>query len=108
MFLVGWLRLSAVGALLIGGLAAHNVAAKSNTLRLAVPFFAPPAGDSLRQAGQILPELLAMGLSRLPRFQLVEREKAQIVWNEFNLRSFVDMNPRSAQSGKIGRVESRF
>ncbi len=60
--------------------------AESNTLRLAVgPFFAPVGNDSLHQASQVLPELVVAELSRLPRYQLVEREKVQAVWNEMNL-----------------------
>src|SRR5438067_8636554 len=62
--------------------------AESNVIRLAIgPFLAPPANNDMRQASQILPELLVGELSRVPRFQLVEREKAQTVWNELNLNA---------------------
>jgi TolB-like protein len=49
------------------------------------PFFAPVGNDALRQASQALPELLVAELSHMPRFQLVEREKVQSVWSEYNL-----------------------
>ena len=62
--------------------------ADSSVIRLAVgPFLAPPANNDMRQASQILPELLLAELSRLPRFQVVERDKAQTVWNELNLNA---------------------
>jgi TolB-like protein len=75
----------------------------SNTLRLAVgPFFAPVGSDSLRQASQVLPELLVADLSHMSRFQLVEREKIQAVWSELNL-SASGLVERDTVA-KLGRV----
>lgn len=55
-------------------------------LRVAVgPFFAPVGNEQLRQASQILPELLMTELSHSSSFELVEREKANSVWSEYNL-----------------------
>src|SRR5438309_864779 len=73
-------------ALALVSCAASLCGAESNVVRLAVgPFFAPAGNDGLRQASRVLPELLAADLSGTPRFQLVEREKVQAVWNELNL-----------------------
>jgi TolB-like protein len=63
-------------------------AAESNAPRVAVgPFFAPVGNDRLRQASQVLPELLVAELSDNLRFQLVERDKVQAVWSELNLNA---------------------
>ncbi|HMP83883.1 MAG TPA: CsgG/HfaB family protein [Verrucomicrobiota bacterium] len=71
-------------ALLSGVVVSHG--AESNALRIAIgPFIAPPGNNELRQAGQILPELLVAELSHLARFQLVERQKAESVWREHNV-----------------------
>jgi hypothetical protein len=60
--------------------------AETKAVRVAIgPFSAPPLDDELRQAGQLIPELLASDLSHSSRFQLVEREKIEAVWNELNL-----------------------
>jgi|GEM_PF-4582471 TolB-like protein len=61
-------------------------AAEAQVTRLAIgPFFAPVASEKLQQAGKFLPELLVAELSHQSRFQLVEREKVQAVWNELHL-----------------------
>ena len=81
-------RQNLLAALVILAVVPASFAANSNVLRMAVgPFFAPVANDALRQASQALPELLTAQLSHMPRFQLVEREKAQSVWNEYNLNA---------------------
>jgi TolB-like protein len=60
--------------------------AQPQPVRLAIgPFFGPAANDELRQAAQLIPELLAADLSHVTRYQLVEREKIQTVWNEMHL-----------------------
>src|SRR5260221_576332 len=77
--------------------------AESNVVRLAVgPFFAPAGNNSLRQASQVLPELLVAELSGAPRFQLVEREKVRAVWSELNL-SASGLVARDTVA-KLGRV----
>lgn len=67
---------------------ASGVAAESKPIRLAVaPFFAPVGNPSLVEASTALPELLMATLSRQQRFQLVERDKVQLVWGELHLNT---------------------
>jgi len=80
------LRTAVLLTFITGSFANQMGAAESNPIRLAVgPFFAPPANESLRQASQIIPELLTVDLSGLARFQLVERQKIQTVSSELRL-----------------------
>jgi TolB-like protein len=66
----------------------QSAAAESKAIRLAVgPFFAPVSEEGLRQASQAMPELLMAELSHQARFQLVEREKVEAIWNEMKLTS---------------------
>jgi hypothetical protein len=61
-------------------------AAEQANLRVAIgPFFAPALNDRLQQTSKLLPELLMADLSHQARFQLVERDKVQSLWNEMNL-----------------------
>jgi TolB-like protein len=73
------------------------------TIRLAVgPFFAPAANDELQKVGKVLPEMLSAELSHASRFRLVEREKVQALWTEFNL-SAAGLVARDRVT-KLGRV----
>jgi len=88
--------LSLILGLLVGcsGMAG---AGETNTIRLAVgPFFAPPGDTALERAASQLSDLLAALLPQANRFQLVERDKVQGIWDEMNLAQAGLASPNNA------------
>jgi len=80
-------------------------AAETNSIRLAIgPFFAPAGNMSLEKAASELPDLLTASLSQQNRFQLVEREKVNAIWNEMHLAEAGLMSADTV--GKLGRILS--
>jgi hypothetical protein len=79
--------------------------AETNSVRLAIgPFFAPPGNQPLEKAASELPDLLTASLSQQNRFQLVEREKVNAIWNEMHL---AEAGLTSADTvGRLGRILS--
>jgi hypothetical protein len=79
--------------------------AETNSVRLAIgPFFAPAGNTPLEKAASELPDLLTASLSQQNRFQLVEREKVNAIWNELHL---AEAGLTSADTvGKLGRILS--
>src|SRR4051812_43517891 len=60
--------------------------AEPSPLRVAVTPFSVPVGyKSLGEASKVLPDLLAVELSKMARFELIEREKVQAICKELNL-----------------------
>ena len=97
------LRLLVLSALVFSGASAG--AAETNSVRLAIgPFFAPAGNTPLEKAASELPDLLTASLSQQNRFQLVEREKVNAIWNEMHL---AEAGLTSADTvGKLGRILS--
>jgi TolB-like protein len=92
-----------LGALTL--LAIHAGAAETNSVRIAIgPFFAPAGNAALGNAAAALPDLLMVSLSQENRFQLVEREKVNAIWNEMHL---AEAGLTSADTvGKLGKILS--
>src|SRR5947209_1922812 len=77
-----------LGCALIAFATSISGGAESSSIRLAVgPFFAPEAHKELQTVGSALPDLLTAELSHQSRFQLVERDKVNAIWNELHLTS---------------------
>jgi TolB-like protein len=74
-----------------------------SSVRIAVgPVFAPVNRQDLRDAAQIVPELIAVDLSQRPEFQLVEREKTETIWNELKLDAAGLVSREKV--GRLGRM----
>src|ERR1700739_3325945 len=98
---IGICRLLVLSALLFR--APITLAADTKTLHLAVgPFFATPGDASLAGIASTLPDLLTASLSQSDRFQLVERDKVNAIWNELHL---AEAGLTSADTvGKLGHL----
>lgn len=79
-----WLLFTGLCAILLSsGLRAVGA---QPALRVAIgQFFAPPANGGLKTSAAALSDLLMVELSHQDRFQLVERDKVNAIWNEFHL-----------------------
>lgn len=86
-------------------LAAHATATEPNPVRLAViPFSAPQKNDLLRKAAGELPDLLMVRLSQKNQFQLVERDKVNLIWSELHLAEDGFVSAKSAE--QLGSILS--